>query len=695
MKKILITILFFLFILSGLTYWVFKDNILNVWISDKTVKIAYVGKEAPYENNEIESKRTENSIIISKGIKDENHILVEQRFYPQPQFINLNGWKYIEYKYEPKLVFEFKEKIKTSLLNIAYAASGNIKFAPTNGDGYVKYTNGATWSTARNALSGNGADRSTSLIYSPYVGKTFAGAFDIYRFYSPFDTSALPDNYSVSSASYCFYVASKSNGDNDGDDWINVFRTYQASYFNLVNADFNISAKWETSTAGATAIDIGNITTGAYNCLTMNDTGISWISNTSTTAIGLLEGHDAINSAYAGSNNTSNHIRIYTSETTGTSKDPYLSVNYAPTIEWLRGYDGRIKIFIPKENIPTSSEGFPYELVLATTSGYSLQQMQWIFNQMNVSSPWLRIQPATDDGITQMYGEVEDWNTTSKMARIWVSKLGWEPSTTTNLIFYLYFDKNHSTSTYYVSKITDGGDKGNVNAWKPGYFQNVFNFSNTTTDSINQTGVTIIGTEQYVADEKGFENSAFYFDGFTYLVPGTLPVPTSSIFMNTFKISNVLPPGTYTFFDYHFFSSPEDPANTTMRVYYEQGMGTSSICINIGEELGSYDCGNWIPDGESHIMSIHFRPHEVGLVNCIYVDTVEIACESPFSADSGSAAFVIGGEHDGSNPFLGSMGYFWVKGSVEGDDDYWYQSLYKNFNNTLLEYLPNYKMIHY
>jgi hypothetical protein len=41
------------------------------------------------------------------------------------------------------------------------------------------------------------------------------------------------------------------------------------------------------------------------------------------------------------------------------------------------------------------------------------------------------------------------------------------------------------------------------------------------------------------------------------------------------------------------------------------------------------------------------------------------------------------------------MGYFWVKGSVEGDDDEWYKSNYKNFKNTLLEYLPNYKMIHY
>ena len=692
MKKLLITLFIFLS-LCCLAYLSFKDNILNVWIDDKTVKIAYVGKEAPYEKNEIESKRTENSIIISKGQKDENHIFVEQRFYPQPQFINLNGWKYIEYKYEPKVVFELKKKIRTSLLNIAYAVSGNIKFSPTNGDGYVRYKSGATWSTARNALSGNGADRSTSLIYSPYVGKTSGGYFDIYRFYSPFDTSALPDNYTVSSASYCVYVASKSNGDNDGDDWINIFRTYQASYFNLVNDDFNIATKWETSTAGATAIDIGNINANAYNCWTMNATGISWISNTSTTAIGLLEGHDDINSAYAGSNNTSNHIRIYTSETSGTSKDPYLSVDYAPTIEWLNGYDGRIKIFIPSYNVPTSSEGFPYELVLATTSGYSLQEMQWIFNQMNVSSPWLRIQPTTDDGITQMYGEVEDWNTTSKMARIWVSKMGWTPSTTTNLSFYLYFDKNHSTSTYYVSKVSDTGDKGNVNAWKPGYFQSVFNFSNTTTDSINISLPTIVGTETYTTDEKGFENSAFDFDGFTYISPSVLPTPTSSIFMTTFKITTP-PPGTYTFFDYHFYY-PGDPANTSIRTYYEQGLGTSSICINIGEELGSFDCGDWAADGEWHSMSVHFRPDGVGFVNCVYVDTVEIACESPFSADPGIPAFIIGAEHDGSNPFLGSMGYFWVKGSVEGDDDYWYQSLYKNFNNTLLEYLPNYKMIHY
>jgi len=242
MKKLLIPLFIFLS-LCCLAYLSFKDNILNVWIDGKTVKIAYVGKEAPYEKNEIESKRTENSIIISKGQKDENHIFVEQRFYPQPQFINLNGWKYIEYKYEPKVVFELKKKIRTSLLNIAYAVSGNIKFSPTNGDGYVRYKSGATWSTARNALSGNGADKSTSLIYSPYVGKTAAGAFNIYRFYSPFDTSALPDNYSVSAA---FVIGAEHDGSNpflgsmgyfwvkgsvegDDDEW------YKSNYKNFNN----------------------------------------------------------------------------------------------------------------------------------------------------------------------------------------------------------------------------------------------------------------------------------------------------------------------------------------------------------------------------------------------------------------------------------------------------------------------------
>jgi len=690
MKKLIFTILT---LASLLVWYSYKDTVLGIEIYENEVKFTTIGKEVELELNEIPSKRTENSIVIFKRNLGDDRIEVEHKFYEKPQFYNENGiWKYIEYKTESRFAYELKHGTRIVFGEIAYAISGNITFYPSAGDGYVRYTNGATWSTARNALAGNGADRSTSLIYSPYVGKTSGGYFDIYRFYSPFDTSALPDNYSVSAAQLCVWVYSKADGDNDGNDWINVFKTKQATYYNLVNADFNIATKWETTTAGATAIDIGDISTGGYNCWNFNATGISWISNTSFTPIGLLEGHDDINSAYAGANNTSNHIRIYTSETAGTTKDPYLLVTYSPSVEWLKDYSGRIKVFMPASNVPTSSEGFPYEIVLATTSGYTLQQMQWIFDQMNISNPWQKIQPTTDDGITQMYGEVEEWNTTTKMARLWVSKLGWAPSTTSNAYFYLYYDKNHSPTTTYISKIKEGAN-GNVNAWKPGFFQNVFNFSNTTTDSINASAATITGTEAYATDEKGFSNSAFDFDGFTYITPATLPTPTSSIFINTFKITTP-PPGTYTFFDYHFYY-PGDPANTSIRTYYEQGLGTSSICINIGEELGSFDCGDWAADGEWHSMSVHFRPDGVGFVNCVYVDTVEIACESPFSADPGIPAFIIGAEHDGSNPFLGSMGYFWVKGSVEGDDDEWYKSLYKNFQNNLIEYLPNYKMIHY
>ncbi|MEK7090064.1 MAG: hypothetical protein AAB930_00570, partial [Patescibacteria group bacterium] len=86
----------------------------------------------------------------------------------------------------------------------------------------------------------------------------------------------------------------------------------------------------------STRIDIGSISTSAYNVWTLNASGLTWIAKngaasacsatTAITCIGVLEGHDVINSAVA--TNASSTAFLRDSETSGTSQDPYLTVIY-------------------------------------------------------------------------------------------------------------------------------------------------------------------------------------------------------------------------------------------------------------------------------------------------------------------------------------------------------------------------------
>lgn len=202
----------------------------------------------------------------------------------------------------------------------------------TSVDGWISKGNSSVWSTTRDATSGALVDDGDDAIIQdntggegPSTGKTSGGFFVVGRLFTLFDTSSIPDSDTISSATLSYYVSATANGDNDGDDWINIYTTSPASNTNLVLDDFDQIG----STAQSTQIDIGSITTSAYNNWALNATGISNISKTGITKFGAREGHDAIDSAYAGGNNTRNYITVYLAEQSGTTTDPKLVVEHA------------------------------------------------------------------------------------------------------------------------------------------------------------------------------------------------------------------------------------------------------------------------------------------------------------------------------------------------------------------------------
>ena len=199
------------------------------------------------------------------------------------------------------------------------------------GDGYVEDESTATWATARSNATGVGAFPTAA---TTRVGTGIFGAsnfFNIRRTFFPCDTSGIPDTDTVSAATFYGYGSSvNGNGDDDGDDWFNIVGpTSQASNTTLALEDYDQCGGTSPTEWSSGRIDYSSISIVAYNAWALNAAGVSAVSKTGYTLIGMREGHDVLDSAYAGAAGTNNGIRFHTSEATGTGNDPYLEVTHA------------------------------------------------------------------------------------------------------------------------------------------------------------------------------------------------------------------------------------------------------------------------------------------------------------------------------------------------------------------------------
>ncbi|MBI4992654.1 MAG: hypothetical protein HZC26_00755, partial [Candidatus Magasanikbacteria bacterium] len=213
----------------------------------------------------------------------------------------------------------------------AAATTTTIKFYPTAGDGNI-FKSGYSWDIAHDATSGSGY--STTFTYILTGPSKSATSYFIYRSFLPFDTSSIPDDATITSASLNVYAQSISNNDNDGDDFITLVQTSQASATALSVADFDQAGSINNPTEGINLSerkDLTNIALGKYLTFNLNTTGLGWVSTTGTTKLGLREGHDVIDSAFGSSSTTStlfNYFSIFSGEYIGTTQDPYLTVTY-------------------------------------------------------------------------------------------------------------------------------------------------------------------------------------------------------------------------------------------------------------------------------------------------------------------------------------------------------------------------------
>jgi len=207
---------------------------------------------------------------------------------------------------------------------------------PTTTDGYVE-SNYSTWDLTHDATDGQGSfgfgsglnSQGTQLRAQTGPVQAF-GYFHASRSFVLFATSALTSGATITAATLSLWPTIKDNGDNDGDDWINVVQSSPSSNTAIVNGDFDQCGAINNPTEGATRIDVSGISTGAYTDWTLDATGQGWISKTGVTKLGFREGHDCIDSVPVGGTGVLSGIYTSSADNTGTSQDPKLVVTYTP-----------------------------------------------------------------------------------------------------------------------------------------------------------------------------------------------------------------------------------------------------------------------------------------------------------------------------------------------------------------------------
>jgi len=124
---------------------------------------------------------------------------------------------------------------------------------------------------------------------------------------------------------------------------------------------------------------------------------------------------------------------------------------------WLSGWDKRVKFTLDHNDFSETLTDFPVYIHLGASAGRYDEDVTFIFDEVGSNSR--KIAFTSSDGQTELYGDIERWDSTEESAQIWVKVPS--ISNTTDTVLYLYYDNDHADNPY----INDSGVGNSVNVW--------------------------------------------------------------------------------------------------------------------------------------------------------------------------------------------------------------------------------------
>ena len=117
-------------------------------------------------------------------------------------------------------------------------------------------------------------------------------------------------------------------------------------------------------------------------------------------------------------------------------------------IQWLSGWDKRVKITLDPTDVDAPLYDFPVLIHLSSSSGVNGDDVTFIFDELQNDANRRKIAVTTDNKISQCYVEIERWDTAIEQAWLWVKVPTVNDTAETTI--YLYYDEDHADNTNYV-----------------------------------------------------------------------------------------------------------------------------------------------------------------------------------------------------------------------------------------------------
>lgn len=286
-----------------------KYTYFNKYVEDKST-ILHNGvyyREVKMESKKIFYKSNQNKKLV--------------KIYPADTFYQLNplNWVIIEHGTSTIKDFNYSEDFSFKIINEANADT----LYPNYDDSILNYWDG-TWSAAHDDTQGVSVDPSTDRL-RVNAQYSAGNGYGVSRAALLFDTDL--GGAVATSSDLILYVMAVTNNDNDGLDYVVITPADFDDPSTPTIYDFNNFGDTDFPAQLSNQNDITGYADTDQMTFNLNATGTTYINTSGDTQFGMRMGHDVVDQAP----DAANQILFYSSETAGTTYDPYLLIEYEET----------------------------------------------------------------------------------------------------------------------------------------------------------------------------------------------------------------------------------------------------------------------------------------------------------------------------------------------------------------------------
>jgi hypothetical protein len=146
---------------------------------------------------------------------------------------------------------------------------------------------------------------------------------------------------------------------------------------------------------------------------------------------------------------------------------------------WLGTWRCRRKFTIAAADVDAALAGFPIRVSISTSSGLGNDDVSDIFDELTVSC--LKLAVTLDDELTEVFVEVEYWDSGTERGELWIKATSLSASLATDL--YIYYDSTQADNTAFVGVV---GSVSGQSVWDAN-FVGVYHLAETTGNYLDST----------------------------------------------------------------------------------------------------------------------------------------------------------------------------------------------------------------